>query len=58
MAIQRIVSGFDRMTAPLKENRSTRVTNSATMVMGVRTCRNFSRNHASPLVRMTSTRER
>jgi hypothetical protein len=35
-AIQRMVSGLDRITSPLKENSSTRVASNAVIVMGVR----------------------
>ena len=51
MAIQRIVSGLDRMTSPLKENSSTSVISRAMIVIGVRTWRNLSLNHASPFAR-------
>ena len=49
IAIQRIVIGFARITLPLKENNSTKVTRSAMIVTGVNICRNFSLNHCLPL---------
>ena len=56
-AIQRIVSGFETMTSPLNEKSRTSVSSRAEMVIGVRTCRNLSRNQCSPFHWMIQRRD-
>jgi len=57
IAIHRIVSGVERIISPFSENNSISVTSNAMIVTGVRTWRNFSLNHVSPLAAMIHFRD-